>query len=119
MVPRDGKLVAGAQASRDLRVSYATAIGAALQGELGNTHRAVKTIMRWTGATERTVRNWLTGANGPAGEHLVSLARKSDAVFAVFAELSDRQPSVPIQTVIEARDALERLLSGGSGKLSP
>lgn len=35
---------------------YRTAIAAALRDELGLTHRAVKTAMRWTGASERTVK---------------------------------------------------------------
>jgi hypothetical protein len=36
------------------------AIAAALVQELGTTHhQAAKTAMRWTGAHERTVKNWL------------------------------------------------------------
>ncbi len=37
----------------------------ALRAELGDTHRAVKTVTRWTGANERTVKNWLTGHARP------------------------------------------------------
>jgi hypothetical protein len=40
-------------------ISYAEAIAAALKEELGDTHRATKTVMRWTGAGERTAKNWL------------------------------------------------------------
>src|SRR5262249_20175282 len=42
---------------------------------------AVKTIMIWTGATERTVKNWLSGAHGPHGDYLLILLGKSDAVL--------------------------------------
>ena len=48
--------------------------------------------MRWTGAGERTVKTWLGGISGPSGDHLISLMRHSDAVFAVVLNLSDRTP---------------------------
>ena len=35
---------------------YATAIGGALQSELGDGHRAAKTVMRWTSASERSAK---------------------------------------------------------------
>ena len=52
---------------------YPKAIASALKRELGPTHQAVKIIMKWTGAGERTVKNWLAGDNGPSGQHLVEL----------------------------------------------
>ncbi len=70
---------------------YQTAIAAALRDELGLTHRAVKTAMRWTGASERTVKYWIAGERGPSGEHLIALARHSDIVFHVVLMLANRQ----------------------------
>jgi hypothetical protein len=72
------------------RTTYAAAVSDALKSELGDTHRAIKTVMRWTGSKERTVKNWIAGKNGPSGEHLVILARHSDAVMAAFQQLSGR-----------------------------
>lgn len=69
---------------------YRTAIAAALRDELGLTHRAVKTAMRWTGASERTVNYWIAGECGPSGEHLIALARHSDIVFHMVLLLADR-----------------------------
>lgn len=69
---------------------YRTAIAAALRDELGLTHRAVKTAMRWTGASERTVKYWIAGERGPSGEHLIALARNSDIVFHMVLLLADR-----------------------------
>ena len=46
--------------------------------------------MRWTGASERTVKYWFAGERGPGGEHLVSLAQHSDAVLVVLLALADR-----------------------------
>lgn len=69
---------------------YRTAIAAALRDELGLTHRAVKTAMRWTGASERTVKYWIAGERGPSGEHLIALAKNSDIVFHMVLLLADR-----------------------------
>jgi hypothetical protein len=46
--------------------------------------------MRWTGASERSVKYWFAGERGPSGEHLLSLARHSDAVLIVLLALADR-----------------------------
>lgn len=73
-----------------LVLAYRTAIAAALRDELGLTHRAVKTAMRWTGASERTVKYWIAGERGPSGEHLIALARHSDIVFHMVLLLADR-----------------------------
>jgi hypothetical protein len=40
--------------------------------------------MRWTNASERTVKHWFAGTHGPSGDHLVTLARYSDAVLMCF-----------------------------------
>lgn len=69
---------------------YRRAIAMALHAELGSTHRAIKSAMRWTGASERTVKYWFQGERGPSGEHLVSLARHSEAVLIVLLVLADR-----------------------------
>jgi hypothetical protein len=69
---------------------YRSAIAMALHAELGSTHRAIKSAMRWTGASERTVKYWFQGERGPSGEHLVSLARHSEAVLIVLLALADR-----------------------------
>jgi hypothetical protein len=70
--------------------AYADAISGALRAELGESHRATKTLMRWTGASERTAKNWLSGSCGPSGDNLVQLARESDGVLATVLALSGR-----------------------------
>lgn len=55
---------------------YASAISQALRHELGETHSSVKIVARWTGASERAVKNWFSGRCGPSGEHLISLAQQ-------------------------------------------
>ena len=70
---------------------YRKAIAAALRADLGQTHQAIKSAMRWTGASERAVKYWLSGERGPGGEHLILLAQHSDAVLATMLTLAGRQ----------------------------
>ena len=69
---------------------YRRAIADALSRELGPTHQAIKTAMRWTGASERTVKYWLSGERGPSGEHLILLAQHSDAVLMTILTMAER-----------------------------
>ena len=89
-------------------LSYEQAIAAALRQELGGTNKAIKTLVRWTGAHDRTVKNWLSGTAGPSGTHLIRLMRSSDIVFDAVLKLGGRA-MVPTQiNVAEARDLLKR-----------
>ena len=90
-VPKTGTNVHLEAEVADYRTAIAIAIAAALRDELGLTHRAVKTAMRWTGASERTVKYWIAGERGPSGEHLIALARHSDIVFHMVLMLANRQ----------------------------
>jgi hypothetical protein len=77
---------------------------------LGDSHQAIKTIMRWTGATDRTAKNWITGTRGPTGEHLISLARHSDAVFEFFIRAAGRESLLVAVQLIDAREKLAAAL---------
>jgi len=70
--------------SLEIRFSHVQSLFAqtrTLCAALGDSHRAIKVTMRWTGAGERTVKNWFAGRNGPNGQHLVELLRRSDEVL--------------------------------------
>ncbi len=71
---------------------YRQAIADTLRRELGHTHQAIKTVMRWTGASERTAKYWLSGERGPSGEHLIRLAQHSDAVLITILTMAERLP---------------------------
>ena len=58
MFPKEGKVLPNRDGRGQAEIHYATAIAAALREDLGGTHQATKTVMRWTGASERTVKNW-------------------------------------------------------------
>ena len=104
------------------RQEYASGLAMALRGELGSTHQAVKTMMRWTNANERTAKNWLKGTCGPRGEHLARLIQHSDAVLASFLEMAERNSVVMRATLpslrtdlMRAVDAIDCCLSVASG----
>jgi hypothetical protein len=92
--------------------TYAFVVAAALRGELGESHHATKTVIRWTGASERAVKNWFSGTSGPSGEHLIALARNSDEVFATLLILSERtlDPAVAANKLVELRSKLRDTL---------
>jgi hypothetical protein len=90
---------------------YAIAISAALRSELGQSHRAAKTVMQWTNASERSAKNWLAGKRGPSGWHLMLLARRSDAVALAVLKLAERDDvgaGLALQTIREAHAAALR-----------
>ncbi len=106
MLPKKGKKFPTQDGNGSAALNYARAVATALQAELGNTHQAIKTVMSWTGACERTAKNWLAGERGPAGEHLVLLLRNSDEVLAAVLKLSERQASSRTIDLFEARAKL-------------
>lgn len=109
-VPKTGTIV-HAHPRRHADGSYAAAISSALRDELGKTHRATKTVMNWTGASERTVKHWLSGTRGPSGEHLVALSRHSTVVMAAFLGLCGRKPMLSGRELMEIRTPLIALLA--------
>lgn len=86
--------------------SYPHAIAYALKSELGATHQTVKIVMSWTGAGERTVKNWLSGVSGPSGQHLVDILRHSDFALRVILMLADRRPTIAAQNLASLRESL-------------
>jgi hypothetical protein len=88
-------------------------VAAALRNELGQSRRSIKTVMKWTGTSERTAKNWLAGNCGPTGHHLVELAKHSDEVFDLFLVMSDRRPMITTMTLVRLRahlvETVERL----------
>ncbi|MCK1445698.1 hypothetical protein IVB34_20920 [Bradyrhizobium sp. 2] len=104
MFPKTGKKFPVGQSSDSS--NYATLIAGILKSELGNSHQAHKTLMRWTGANERTAKNWLSGSNGPSGEHLLQLMRHSDRVFEFVLRLSHRPVLLSGQRLADIRNSL-------------
>jgi len=103
--PKTGKKLPMCRSSQGRK--YAATIAHALQAELGSSHQAVKTLMRWSNAKERTAKNWLNGVHGPSGEHLISLAMNSEKVFDAVLLLAGRRGVVPHARLASLRDTLQ------------
>ena len=110
MFPKKGKSFPESIRTARQGLNYVTVVAAGLRKELGDTHQAIKTIMKWTGANERTVKNWLAGRYGPNGEHLVHLLRHSDEVFDAFLRLAGREQAIAGENLVTVRDALAEAL---------
>ena len=110
MFPKMGKTFPDEDGRRVDRLEYQAAISAALKRELGGSHRAIKTAMKWTGASERTAKNWFAGSHGPAGEHLIELLRNSDEVAAAVLALSGRSELRVVAGLHQTRETLLHVL---------
>lgn len=106
MFPKKGNLFPGGNDRDDASQYYSEMIAAALRAELGNSHRATKTVMRWTGASERTVKHWFAARHGPGGEYLIVLMRESEAVFEAVLGAAGRRDAVVAARVLAAHGAL-------------
>ena len=111
MFPKKGTYLPVGQKGSNRPIDYPGTIAAALRAELGGSHQAIKTIMRWTGANERTAKNWLGGQKGPRGEHLLGLLRHSDAVLEAVLQMAGREGVLAGKGLVEARDALAQTIA--------
>lgn len=89
---------------------FADVIAQTLRETFGGTRMSVKTVMAYTGAGERTVKNWFEGKNGPNGENLVELVRHSDEVLEAVLWMADRDDILAGKLLVDARDNLVEML---------
>ncbi len=95
-------------------IGYARAIGEALRSDTAAGNVSAKVIMRWTGASERSVKGWISGRQGPSGEHLMALMQRSDAVWLAVLRLAGRDQTSADEAIGTIRQHLadaERLLA--------
>ena len=64
----------------------------------------------WTGANEKTVKNWFAGRYGPSGEHLAVLVRRSDEVLSTFLLMAGREDLMAAVKLAAAEKAIMELL---------
>lgn len=111
MFPKKGKVFPGPNRPGGQALSYAATVAAALREGVGDTHQAVKTVMRWTGADERTIKNWFAGTNGPSGTHLITLLQHSDEVLEACLFLAGRERIISNRRSLEVQKKLWELLA--------
>ena len=85
-------------------------IASALKRSLGDSRAGVKTVAGWTGANEKTVKNWFSGKYGPSGMHLIALARHSDEVLCTFLAMAGHENLMVAIKLATAEEAIADLL---------
>jgi hypothetical protein len=90
---------------------FAAEVAAALNNELGETRAHIKIVAGWTGANERTVKNWFAGHYGPSGDHLVTLIKYSDAVLSAVLSMANRRDLLITSKFEEIEERLIELTS--------
>jgi hypothetical protein len=121
--PKKGKSFpkSGGNGSSDFSLddqAFAMKISSALRSELKDRNSRAKLVAGWTGANERTVKNWILGRYAPCGGHLVVLAQHSDAVLNAILSMADRQGLLRAQKVEDLRRKvfeLAALIGGPDG----
>lgn len=102
-LPKKGKKLPSVRRRRE----HIHALAAVLKEELARG-ASIKTIMAWTGASERTVKGWLSGSSGPSGLYLEGLVRSSEAVYELLMIRTGRSRIVSRQNL----EALKGQISG-------
>lgn len=85
MLPKKGRKLPAWKGVLSGRDAYARAMADLLRKEHGESHRAIKALMRQTHASERTVKHWLSGQHGPDTLYFLRLM-VSSSVIRAFAQ---------------------------------
>jgi len=97
--------------SSDGTINFVLQIASALERTLRDRKTRIKTVAGWTGANERTVKNWLSGQYGPCGAHLVGLIQHSDEVLNAVLSMARRHDLVFAQKLNDVEQRLLELMS--------
>ncbi len=89
---------------------FTAVIADTLREAFGRSGRSIKTVMAYTGAGQRAVKNWFEGKNGPNGENLVRLVRHSDEVLEALLLMAGRENILAGKLLVDARDKLVEML---------
>jgi hypothetical protein len=116
MLPKKGRKLHRDGSNGGSGPDFSARIAEALRAELGSNHQTVKTVMRWTGASERTVKHWFAGTHGPRGEHLVALSQHSDGVFRAFLLMAGRGSIILTARLTELRSKLLEIVDHIDGQ---
>jgi hypothetical protein len=104
--PKKGKSFPkrGGDGSSDFSLDdHAFAMKIGLSAELKNRNSRAKLVVGWTGANDRTVKNWISGRYAPCGRHLVVLAQHSDQVLTAILSMAGRQDLLLAREVLDLR----------------
>jgi hypothetical protein len=89
--------------------AFAMKIASALKSELKDRNSRAKLVAGWTGANERTVKNWILGRYAPCGRHLVVLAQHSDQVLNAILSMAGREELLLARKIEDLRQTVFHL----------
>jgi hypothetical protein len=107
-LPKKGGKLPAQRTRQKHAQEFAMAISDALEEEVA-WGASIKTIMAWTGAGERTVKEWLAGSNAPRAFQLECLFKSSEAVYRRIMLRTGRQPAVTRYQLESIRGQLSSL----------
>lgn len=87
-------------------VAFATMVSDVLRNDLGERRASIKQVARWTGAGERTVKNWFAASCAPRGHHFRALVRHCPGMLDAFLASAGRIDRLASVQVHEARQRL-------------
>ena len=111
MLPKKGRKLPLWKGVLEGREIYARTIAELLRKEHGDSHRAIKQLMRQTDASERTVKHWLAGQHGPDTVYFLRLVVSSPVIRAFVLGLVERPAATPStdqvnrSSLVRAREA--------------
>lgn len=90
---------------------FAIMVARVLREAVGGHPSAVKRVAGWTGAGERTVKNWFAGRCAPRGEHFRELVRHCPEMLDAFLVSAGRSDRLAIAKMRLAESALREALA--------
>lgn len=69
---------------RQVEGRLAGLVAGVLRTSLGERSSSIKVVAGWTGAGERTVKNWFAGQHAPSGDHFLELVRHCPDMLDAF-----------------------------------
>ena len=91
--------------------SFSGMVSSVLRGSLEDKPASIKIVARWTGAGERTVKNWFAGTCSPSGDHFRDIVRNCPEMLHEFLRAADRSDCIASAHVTEARRSLRDALA--------
>ena len=101
--PKSGNMLPKGRPWKPRKPSFARLVATALRTALKGQSSKIKTVALWTGANERTVKNWLSGERAPSGDHFLGLAANCPGVLAAFLAAIHRNDCLVMADIEEAR----------------
>lgn len=93
MLPKKGRKLPAWEGALANRQAYAEVIANLLRKEHGDTHRAVKQLMRLTDASERSAKHWMAAQHGPDTVFFLRLVATSPVIRAFVLGIIESQQS--------------------------